>query len=285
MAILDNQKLMKYFKENTNLKISSIRVYMRTIRKFYKDYKEINLDNLNAFISNSTRSQRSDYVPFALKHLLKFEKKHSLMSKLIRANKKPRKKLGVYLSKDLIKQIILNIKKKEYYAMAMLQYATGARAREIITLKEENIDLSYNNDIIRLRFEGKGGKERISFISGEFRNHIKKYIKGEAGYIFMGKHVSLLNEEDLEITINNERTYYYKALHESALSLGLTGFGTHDFRRNVAEGLRRRKADLRTIQKILGHASINTTARYFDDNPEDIKDLIVEHQKHIENED
>lgn len=285
MVVLDEYKLLKYFKQNTNLKIGSIKRYMTPIRKYCKEFNDIDLDSINAFISMNTRERRSYYVIFAMKHFLKFSKKYKYLDKLIKANKKPRKKLGVYLSKDLIKKIILNINDKRYYAMAMLQYATGARAREIITLKEENIDLNYNHDIIRLRFEGKGGKERISFISGEFKDLLKKYLKGHAGFIFLPDHVKLLSEEDLETIINNERTYYHTELRQSALSIGLDGFGTHDFRRNVAEGLRRRKADLRTIQKILGHASINTTARYFDDNPEDIKDMIVDHQRHIENED
>ena len=280
--ILEEHKLITWLNNNTNLATSSIKLYVRTIRKFCK-HNDLTQDNLNSYIANSFREVRSYYVVYALKYFLRYSKKEKYIKNLLKPKRRPRKKQGIYLPKNLIKKIILNIKNDIYSDMAMLQYTTAARAREIITLKEENIDM--NGDVIRIRFEGKGGKERVSFISGEFKNIINKYTRGRGGYIFFGDHIESLSKEDLEIVINNERTYYYNALKESALSLGLKGFGTHDFRRNVAESLRRNKADLRTIQKVLGHTSINTTAMYFDDNPEDVKDLIVQHQANIQNED
>lgn len=271
-------KFREWLRNNTNLLDGSINLYVRTIKHFFREHQEVNKDNLNKFISDSFRDSNSFYVKYAFKHYLKFINRKSLYEGLVEVKIKPRKKLGTYLPERMIRKIILNIHKDPFMDIALLQYATGARAKEIITLKEEKIDLEFNEKIIRIMLEGKGGKERPVFLSKQFEPILKKYLKGKAGFLFLAESSLYAEEIDIERIVATKRTYLYNELRKSALSLGINSFGTHDFRRNVAEILKRKTGDIRLVQKALGHASIMTTVRYFDDNPEDVKEAMMRHQ-------
>ena len=191
---------------------------------------------------------------------------------------KPQKKFGHYQPDHVVQKIILNIKDDEYKDIALLMYSTGARAREIITLKEENIDFDYKDKIIRLRLIGKGQKQRFTYTNSKLKNILEKYCSGKAGYLFI--HNSDDNQE-LEKLINNKRTYLYNRLFESSDNLGFGHFGTHDFRRNVAQKIRRNTNDIFLVKKILGHVNINTTMRYFDQFDPEIENSIIKHQKEL----
>jgi len=276
---MDQLKFRNWLRKNTNLKEGSIRLYSRTIAHYLEKYEEVRLESVNEFVSESFRHKRSYYMKFAFFHYLRFIKKENLYKKIVPVKLRPRKKFGKYLKESLIRKIIINIRKDKFQDIAMLQYATGARAREIITLREENIDFDFSEEVIRIRLEGKGGRERVTFLSQKLKGYLEKYLQGKGGYLFLPASMNLASEEELETAINTQRTYFYNQLRESAHSLGLEGFGTHDFRRNVAEIVRKKHKDPFLVKKILGHANINTTLRYFSDSPEDVEQAITSHQK------
>ena len=139
---MDLDNFVTWLRDNTDLSESSIQLYGRTIKSYLNEYPEISIENLNKYITHSFRDSSSLYVKYALKHYLNFIGKSYLYSQLVNVKLKPRKKLGIYLPKDHIIKIIKNITREEFLDIAWLQYATAARAREIITLKEENIDLN-----------------------------------------------------------------------------------------------------------------------------------------------
>jgi len=276
---MDQLKYESWLRNNTNLREGSIRLYARTISAFHDQYDQLSVENINDYVAKSFRSKHSFYVKYAFRQYLIYIKKPGLYKQIIPVKMGPRKKFGKYLKESLIRKIILNIKKEKYKDIALLQYATGARAREIITLKEENIDLLFSPDVIRIRLEGKGGKERVTFLSQKLRIYVEKYLKGQGGFLFLPAELNNADDQELETTINTQRTYFYNSLKVSAQSLGLDSFGTHDFRRNVAELIRKKHKDPFLVKKVLGHASINTTLRYFSDSPEDVEAAITTHQE------
>lgn len=275
---IDTEDFREWLRANTNLLEGSINLYVRTIRSFLDKYPEINLDNINDFVSKSFRQSHSYYVKYSFRPFLQYMDQEDLYKKIVPVKMKPRKKLGKYLPEEMIRQIIQNIRKQEMQDIATLQYATGARARGIITLKEENIDKDFDENVIRLRLEEKGGKESMTFLDRRYGIVLDKYMRGSPGYLFLPGRLVHAEEPELERAINTKRTYFYNKLRESAMELGHDHFGTHDFRRNVVEILKKKGTPLPIIQKVLGHSNIRTTLRYFDDNPEQIQDTIIGHQ-------
>lgn len=272
-------KYMDWLRYNTDLSESSIALYARTARRFFEEGHDTSIDSINKFISDSFRKNRSYYVKYTFKPLLRFLKKSTKLYRLLMPVKiRPRKRMGKYYPERIIRKIILNMKKDIHRDQAMLQHATGARAREIITLREENVDFDYDVAAVRIRLIGKGGKDRVTFLAKEFAYILQKYCKNQPGYIFLSKDLDN-DQEQLERTINTSRSYLYQSLRNSALSLGLKGFGTHDFRRNVAERIRKINKDPYVVKKALGHAKIETTLRYFDESPEDVQDAILSMQR------
>jgi len=268
-----------WLRDNTSLLEGSINLYTRTIKRYLKSAdNKIDLENINRFISKSFRESQSPHVKYAFKYYLAFIKKPNLYYKLIKVRNMPRKKLGVYLPESMIKSIIGNIKQDLYRDIAIIQYATGKRAREIITIKEEKINIEHDNNIIKITVEKKGGKEDVAFLSKSYKTILDKYMMGKAGYLFLPRNLRYEDTPEKEKKFNNQRTYYYNALKTAALDTGIERFGTHDFRRNVAEIIKKKTNDIRVVQKLLGHASITTTMRYFSEDDQDVQDAIMEHQ-------
>lgn len=274
-----------WMRTNTELSEGSINVYVRAINLFQRRYDHLTEHNINDFISKGFRNRRSYYMKYAFKYFLKYkgfeeddEGTPLLFNKIVKVKIKPRKKLGVYVKEDMIKKIIYGIKVEKFRDIATLQYATGARAREIISLKEEQIDMNFDPGIIRLRLEAKGGKENITFLSTDYETILRKYMKGKPGYLFLSD-MEIQGDDIIERAIQTQRTYFYNVLQKSARSLGLSKFGTHDFRRNVVELLKKRGTHIDTIKKALNHSSINTTLKYFDETPDDVKEAIIKHQE------
>jgi len=269
-----------WLRDNTSLLEGSINLYVRTINRYLKIYdNKVSLENINQFISKSFRESQSPHVKYSFKYYLEFVKKPNLYYKIIKVRTLPRKKMGVYLQEGMIKTIIGNMRDEKYRDIALLQFATGKRAREIITMKEEKIDFDYDENVIKVIVEKKGGREDVAFLSKEYTVILKKYIIGKAGYLFIPRNLVLEDSSEKEKKFNNYRTYYYKVLHKAAIEAGVEKFGTHDFRRNVAEIIKKNTKDIRLVQKLLGHASITTTMRYFQDHDEDVQDAIIKHQK------
>lgn len=274
-----------WLRNNTNLSEGSISLYVRTINRFKGDREGQDLtkptsemiQSVNSFVADSFRESSSLYVKYVFKHYLKWIGHEDAYKKIIPVKMKPRKKTGKFYPKAVIIDLIEHVKDKKLRDNAALQYALGGRAREIITLREENIDTEFSRRAMRLRLLGKGGKERITYLDIAYRPILEQYFRGRAGYLFL-KNRTDYDESMLNKAIETYRKYYYNAIEEAARSIGLDGFGTHDFRRNVADQVRKITKDPYVVKKVLGHADIRTTLRYFDESSEEIEDPMLAHQ-------
>ena len=142
-------------------------------------------------------------------------------------------------------------------AMVELLYATGARVAELRGLDVSDID--YDRQTIRVL--GKGNKERTIPLGNpamkalnvwlkEGRDSIKNSLSGYA--VFLGARGKRIDQRTV-------RTVVYNALQAIE---GIERMGPHALRHSAATHLLEGGADLRTVQEILGHASLATTQIY-----------------------
>ena len=151
-------------------------------------------------------------------------------------------------------------------AILELLYAVGPRNAEIRSLTINGID--FNNQTIRLF--GKGRKERIVPIGKVALEHIQEYIEKSRPFLcksdrptdilFLSKRGNRLCQEMLPYIA---RKYKAKTNIEKYIN-------AHTFRHSIATHLLQRGMDLRSLQEILGHNSIETTQIY---THIDLKDL------------
>lgn len=142
-------------------------------------------------------------------------------------------------------------------AMLEILYASGARVSELCGLDLEDID--YARQTIRVL--GKGNKERTIPIGNPALRALESWIK-EGRELLAGaksERAVFLGLRGKRIDQRTVRTMVYHAL--SALE-GVEKMGPHALRHSAATHLLEGGADLRTVQEILGHASLATTQIY-----------------------
>ena len=142
-------------------------------------------------------------------------------------------------------------------AMVEVLYASGARVAELCGL--DLLDIDYERQTIRVF--GKGSKERTIPIGNPAMAALKGWLAD--GRPALLKEVSekcvFIGARGKRIDQRTVRTVVYNAL--SAL-VGFERMGPHALRHSAATHLLEGGADLRTVQEILGHASLATTQIY-----------------------
>lgn len=140
-------------------------------------------------------------------------------------------------------------------AMVEVLYASGARVAELCGLDFGDVD--YERQTIRVL--GKGNKERTIPIGNPAMSALKAWLKdarpkmankSSENAVFIGVRGKRIDQRTV-------RTVVYEAL--SALEVRM---GPHGLRHSAATHLLEGGADLRTVQEILGHASLATTQIY-----------------------
>jgi integrase/recombinase XerC len=140
-------------------------------------------------------------------------------------------------------------------ALMMLLYGAGLRINEALSLNVGELPAA--NDALRVT--GKGNKQRIVPLLPAVRDAIAAYLKlhpnpGPAEPLFVGARGGRLNAGVVQKTLRDFRRL--NGLPEHATP--------HALRHSFATHLLAGGADLRSIQELLGHASLSTTQRYTD---------------------
>jgi site-specific recombinase XerD len=142
-------------------------------------------------------------------------------------------------------------------AMLELAYSCGLRAEEVVNLNTDSPDF----DGERLRIEGKGGKTRLVPMGEPAQAAL-------TGYLERGRHALVGGSEEQALLVSKSgrrlhpsdvRRRLERWVREAAISGGVS---PHALRHSFATHLLEGGADLRSIQELLGHASLSTTQVY-----------------------
>jgi integrase/recombinase XerD len=169
--------------------------------------------------------------------------------------KKPRKLL-IILSKEEVTRMIDAATTLLHRILLMTLYSTGMRRAELVGLKVSDIDS--DRMVVHIR-QGKGSRDRdvpLSPILLETRREYWRWKKPRK-YLFPGEAKQGSTGEQLA-----SKAIYY-AVKGAARRAGIQkNVGPHTLRHSFATHLLESGADLRTIQLLLGHASLHHTTVY-----------------------
>jgi site-specific recombinase XerD len=162
------------------------------------------------------------------------------------------KRLPVVLSPEEVTRLLRAIRSPKQRAILMTAYAAGLRVSEAVALRVRDIDSQ--RMLLRVR-QAKGKKDRYVMLSPRLLEVLRAYWKKyrPADLLFPGRCAGR------PLTTRQ----VYRACRQAAEAAGLTKHVTvHTLRHSFATHLLEGGIDLRTIQVLLGHGSIKTTALY-----------------------
>jgi len=139
-----------------------------------------------------------------------------------------------------------------------LLYYTGIRKSELLNLNWTDINLSKSTIIIR---RGKGGKDRLIPLHKEVTRLLDLYLDKRLPL----KTEALIIGEQGRRLCNSSFVYLLK-MYLILSGLKKKGYSAHSFRHSFATHLVEAGVDLFKVQKLLGHASLDTTKIYINFN-------------------
>lgn len=183
------------------------------------------------------------------------------------------KKIPSYLNFDEVNKLLKepNLKNSQGIrarAILELMYATGMRVSEVSFLKNSDLNL----DLGFIKCKGKGSKERIVPVGKVAQQFIHKYLiearpkllkKNVSQYLFLAQGGRRLSRQSIWKMVK-------KMVTKAAIRKKVT---PHTLRHSFATHLLERGADLRSVQEMLGHASIITTQIYTHINQTRLKEI------------
>jgi integrase/recombinase XerD len=147
-------------------------------------------------------------------------------------------------------------------------YSTGIRRQELLNLKPQDID--YEKGFLRV-IQGKGSRDRVVPLGKIAAKYLENYIKlvridlyqlKDSPYLFLSKRGNCLSAPALLQMINK---YAKRVKLNKSVS-------PHVFRHTCATHLVQAKANIRCVQEILGHKSLDTTQKYTQITITDLKE-------------
>lgn len=142
-------------------------------------------------------------------------------------------------------------------AIVEVLYASAIRVSELVGLTPEGVDLSGGT----LRVLGKGNKERVVPLGSPALRALRVYLdKGRPGLVREGSSSSIFLSTTGQPM--GTRSVYQVVASLLADVPGVGPLGPHTLRHTAATHLLDGGADLRSVQELLGHASLGTTQIY-----------------------
>jgi integrase/recombinase XerD len=138
-------------------------------------------------------------------------------------------------------------------------YATGSRASEVVGLRRENLHL----ESAFCKCFGKGSKQRIVPLGRPAVAALRAYLDGQRPQLLKGTSADnpwvFVSWRGRQLT----REMLWMLVKKYVKRAGVAGrVSPHTLRHSFATHLLSGGADLRTVQELLGHASIRTTQQY-----------------------
>ena len=238
-----------HFLKEKKLNSASINRKLSVIKSFYDYLKQVDLINFNELKTIVT--QKID------KNLPKLLSEKEILYLIDKSKEiymeNPSKNIS-YLRVQVILEIL---------------YSTGLRISELLNIKINQVA----NIKDKLYINGKGNKQRLVIFNKNALDLLKNWIvimikndKNKNSYLF----------ENIHNTKVISRQQIYKDLKKLALktNINLEKLSPHSIRHSFATHMLNRGADLRSVQKLLGHSDISTTEIYTQVRQNRLKGLV-----------
>jgi integrase/recombinase XerD len=241
-----------------NLSPNTIDAYLGQVARFALHFKQspvkLGPEQVRAYQLHLVRQRRSASSLVQATCALRFLYQKTLARDWavghIPLAKKP-KKLPMVLAQDEIAHLLGAIASPQQRVVAMTMYAAGLRVSEAVSLTPANIDSKQM--VIRV-IQGKGRKDRTVPLSPVLLEQLRRHYRRAHPRTWLfpgrgaGQHVS-------------EKSVWRSIARARAAVAGKR-VSPHCLRHSFATHLLEAGTDLRTIQLLLGHASLKTTAVY-----------------------
>jgi integrase/recombinase XerD len=239
---------------------TTIRLYLYAVRAFAKHFgkppDQLGAEHIRRyqlFLTKEKKVSTSTYVMMICG--LRFFYTHTLHRKVAIARipfPRRERKLPVILSRYEVKALLEAPGDLRQRVMLAILYGAGLRVSEVARLKVADIDSGRNVLWVRL---GKGRKDRQALLPPKLRELLRCYWRSQrpAEWLFPGA------RRGQPISVKTIFTACRKAARAAGIAKSIH---PHLFRHAFATHLLEAGVNLCTIQALLGHANLTTTARY-----------------------
>lgn len=227
------------------------------LNKTGKEAKDVDEDDAKAYLSEMFDTKSKNTIMLAAASLKFFYSE--ILKKEFAQVKMPKKDktLPEVLTKDEVKNLIDSTDNEKSRLIISFLYSSGLRVSELVNLKVEDMNFEEGTGWVR---RGKGAKDRIFNISKGLIEELRGYLNGrEYKYLF---------SKEKPLTTRNIQKIICGTKKRAGINKKVT---PHTLRHSFATHLLEAGTDIRTIQAILGHASLNTTQVYTHISSEQIK--------------
>lgn len=257
---------------------NTIIAYQKDLEQFFAFVKKNNVrdvsnDDISGFIQYLNKQR---FAPKTVSRKLSATKeffKFLFSEKEIKENPslnisapKADKSLPKFLTVSEMQEVIKFSKSRDEFSskrmsvMLELMYACGLRVSELVSLPETSI----NFDKKQILVKGKGSKERIIPVASSALKTVLEYFTYRDKFIKKNTKSQWLFPSVSSISGHITRDAFFKSIKKIAILVGISPsrVSPHVLRHSFATHLLNNDADLRSVQKMLGHEDISTTEIY-----------------------
>lgn len=163
-------------------------------------------------------------------------------------------RLPQILSREEVAALIEKTANLKHRALLMTAYGGGLRLQELCQLKVADID----SDRMTLRIEqGKGAKDRYTLLSARLLTELRGYWLAYRPKLWL---FASPRAPEQPLSKHTAHRIYHAAKDRAGIS---KAGGIHALRHAFATHMLEAGVDVHTIQRLMGHGSLSSTARYF----------------------
>ncbi|MCH7504316.1 tyrosine recombinase XerC [PVC group bacterium] len=279
------ERFLRYLEAEKNVSHHTLDSYSRDILSFYKIFLIKKKDELS-FLKKFRFAQARKYLATlqsrnlerrtvarrlaSLRSFFRYLTRENIVEETPfygLATPKLMKKLPKFLDVEQAKALVEAPNLDKLFSLrdrAILEmlYSTGLRVGELASLDIRDVDLIA--DVIRAR--GKGKKERLVPMGKLASVSLRKYLQKRED----NKRYLFLNKSSGRLSVRSIERMMKKYIKQTALNYDIS---PHALRHSFATHLLDRGADLRSVQELLGHASLSTTQIYTHLTTERLKEV------------